>query len=239
MIFDLFSRMSQKSMDKAIDNSINKYSQTLEEDINLMVRMIYNRKTYTTDVESIKDKEIIFRCPINEYDSVTFKNENNIRLDFVSYTGLYTTRVNIIEKIIKDDNIYYKSVITQPIEKKQRRDNYRLPISLDVAYTLLPKEIIEYEGSTLDISVGGMLMETYENIYQTKNLKIKIDINDKIYDIKSYIVKKRDNFANGKYFYHLKFEDLNNKQKNEISRFIFDNKKMQAKEVASRNKNCK
>lgn len=234
MIFDLFSKMTQKSAEKAIDRSIDEYSKTLEEDINLMVRMIYNRKTYTTDVESINSREVVFRCPINEYNHVRSKNGNNIKIDFVSYTGLYTTRVTIVEKIIKEDITYYKGEITQPIEKKQRRDNYRLPISLDLTYTLLPKEITEYEGSTLDISVGGMLMETYENIYQTKNIKLKVDIEDKIYEIKSYIVKKRENFSNGKYFYHVKFEGLSNKQKNEISRFIFDNRKMKCKNIKTK-----
>ncbi|MBO3446391.1 PilZ domain-containing protein [Clostridium sp. CCUG 7971] len=226
----MFSLFNKKSV-RYIEKSVNKYNQILEDDINLIIRTIYKGKLYTSDVEYLNNREVLFRCPIDKYDIIRFDEQSIIKVEFVSYSGLYTTELLITEKIIEDNVLYYKGEFSSPIEKNQRRKNYRLPIVLDLNYTLLPRERIEYSGNTLDISIDGMLMETYENIYQTKNLKVKIDIDGKTHDIKSTIIKKRTNFRNSTYLYNLKFDKLSIKQKNEISRFIFDNKNLRDKKL--------
>ncbi|WP_042277394.1 PilZ domain-containing protein [[Clostridium] dakarense] len=220
MVFSLFNRKSEVYIEK----SLNKYKQILQDDINSVIRTRCNGRVYTSDIEYLNNREVLFRCPIDKYDIIRFDNQSIIEVDFVSCSGLYTTELLITEKIIEDNVLYYKGEIRAPIEKNNRRKNYRLPVVLDLNYTILPRERIEYSGNTLDISVDGMLMETCENIYQSKNIKIKIDIDGKTHDIKSTIIKKRTNFRNGKYLYNLKFDKLSKRHKNEISRFIFDNK---------------
>lgn len=219
-MFDLFNKKSEKYIEK----SLNKYNQILRDDISLIIRTKYKGRLYASDVEYLDNREVLFRCPIDKYQIIRFDNQSTIKVEFISYSGLYTTKLLITEKIIEDNVLYYKGEIIEPIEKSQRRRNYRLPIVLDLNYTLLPRECVEYSGNTLDISVGGMLMETCEDIYNSKNLKIKIDIDGKIYNIKSTIIRKRNNFSNGTYLYNLKFDDLSNRHRNEISRFIFDSK---------------
>lgn len=219
-MFDLFNKKSEKYIEK----SLNKYNQILRDDISLIIRTKYKGRLYASDVEYLDNREVLFRCPIDKYQIIRFDNQSTIKVEFVGYSGLYTTKLLITEKIIEDNVLYYKGEIIAPIEKSQRRRNYRLPIVLDLNYTLLPRECVEYSGNTLDISVGGMLMETCEDIYNNKNLKIKIDIDGKIYNIKSTIIRKRTNFSNGTYLYNLKFDDLSNRHRNEISRFIFDSK---------------
>lgn len=219
-MFSLFNKKSEKYIEK----SVNRYNQILQDDINLIIRTIYKGKLYAIDVEYLNNREVLFRCPTDKYDIIRFDNQSIIEAEFVSQSGLYATELLITEKIIEDNVLYYRAEISAPIEKNQRRKNYRLPIVLDLNYTLLPRERIEYSGNTLDISVDGILMETHENIYQSKNLKIKIDIDGKTHNIKSTIIKKRTSFSNGTYLYNLKFNNLSKRHKSEISRFIFDNK---------------
>lgn len=208
--------------EKKIEESLNKYGQILEEDINLKMRIKNKGKLYTTDVEYLKEKEVLFRCPTDNREIIRFNIDSIVEVNFISKGGLYKTKLSITDKIVKENILYYKGIITSKIEKLQRRDNYRLPIILDLNYTLLPKESMEFEGHTLDISIGGMLMETYENIYLNKNIRIKIDIDGKLYNIKSTILNRRQNFNSGTYLYHIKFDNLTNRHKNEISRFIYD-----------------
>lgn len=226
-MFGLFNKKSVKYVEK----SLNKYNQILENDINLIIRTRYKGKLYTSYVEYLNNRDIVFRCPIDRYEIIRFNNQSIIKVDFISHSGLYMTEILITERIVENDIVYYKGEISAPIEKNQRRKNYRLPIVLDLNYTLLPREQVEYSGNTLDISVDGMLMETYENIYQSKNIKVNIDIDGKVYDIKSTILKKRTNYSNGKYLYNLKFDDLSNRHRNEISRLIYDNKNVQSKNI--------
>ncbi|GAA3641673.1 flagellar brake protein [Asaccharospora irregularis] len=220
----MFNLLNRKSI-KSIERSIDKYNEVLVDDINLKMRIRCRNKIYTTDVEFFDNREVVFRCPIDRHDIIRFNNKSIVKVDFVSYSGLYITELLITEKIMKDDVLYYRGEINSPIEKRQRRKDYRLPITLDLSYTLLPREYSQYSGSTLDISSNGMLMETYENIYQTKKLKINIDIDGKKYTIKGTVLRKRNNFSNGTYLYNIKFDDLSSRNKSEIARFIFDTKR--------------
>lgn len=229
MILGLFGKKTQNQAEKDILESINKYSNELIDDLNLHVRLKFKNKVYITYLEELSGRDIVFREPTEEYDFSKLNGNKLIKLEFFSEKGIYVTNISINEKIIKEDIIYYKGEIKHPIQKYQRRSKFRLPVSLDVIYTMLPRETIEYNGVTKDISVGGMLMETHENIYQSKELRLKVDIEGKIYDIKSEIIRKRRSIKNGTYLYHLKFTKLNQKQKGEISRFIFDTKNMQLK----------
>lgn len=226
-MFNLFNKKSETNIEK----SVNKYNQILSEDINLVICTRYNGKSYTSYVEYLNNREVVFRCPIDKNDIVRFNNKSIIKVEFVSYSGLYTTELLITEKIIENDILYYKGEISAPIEKNERRKHYRLPIFLDLSYKVIPMEKIKYSGNTLDISVDGMLMETNEDIFQDKKLKIEIDIDGKVYNIESTIIKKRNNYRNNTYIYNLKFDNLKNRYKNEISRFIFSNIHLNAKKA--------
>ncbi len=232
MIFDLFKKKSSKYKERSIEESINKYTKILEDDIDLVVHISYHNKIYTTYAESLHNREVIFRCPVDEQNIIRYNLGEIIQLEFVSYTGLYTTEICITERIIKDDIMYYKGNINSPIEKRQRRDKFRLPINLDVSYTLPLNESRIYSGNTKDISVGGMLMENNEHLYVNKKLKITFELHNKVYRVKSTIINKRTNFANGKYLYHIRFDDLNNRQKREIYRFILGESKIEIRRNA-------
>lgn len=229
MILDLFGRKSQNKIEKDILSSINKYSNELLDDVNLYVRLKYKNNIYITYLEELSERDIVFRAPTEEYDFSKLSGNKLMKLEFFSDKGIYVTNISVDEKIVKEDIIYYKGEIKHPIEKHQRRSKFRLPVSLDVVFTMLPRETIAYSGVAKDISVGGMLMETHENIYQSKELRLGVDIEGKIYNIKSEIIRKRRSIKDGTYLYHLKFTKLTQKQKGEISRFIFDTMNMQHK----------
>ncbi|HSQ90324.1 PilZ domain-containing protein [Romboutsia sp.] len=232
VIFNLFKEKFLKYKERSIEESVSKYAKILDDDIDLKIHISYHNKMYTTYVESLHNREVVFRCPIDEENIIRYNLGKIIEIEFISYTGLYITEICITERIIKDDIMYYKGNINSPIEKKQRRDNFRLPINLDVTYTLPLNEARLYSGNTKDISVGGMLMENNEHLYVNKKLKITFELDNKVYRVKSTIINKRTNFVNGKYLYHIRFDDLNNKQKREIYRFILDEQKVELRRNA-------
>ena len=232
VIFDLFKKKSSKYKEKGIEKSINKYIPILEEDIDLVVHISYHNKIYTTYAESLHNREVVFRCPVDEENTIRYNLRKTIELEFVSYTGLYTTEIYITEKIIKDDITYYKGNINSPIQKKQRRGNFRLPINLDVSYTLPLSEARVYRGNTKNISIGGMLMESNEHLYKNKKIKITFELDSKVYRVRGTIINKRTNYTNGKYLYHIRLDDLSNGQKREIYRFILGKQKTELRRNA-------
>lgn len=217
-MFRWFSKKSEKNEEK----SLERYVQLLREDINLTIRTRFNGRLYTSYVESLNHKEVVFRCPIDEREIIRFAPNSIIKVEFISYGELYSTEILIHEKIIRDNIIFYRGIIYTSIEKNQRRKNYRLPVVLDINYTILPTETAIYSGNTLDISVDGMLMESLENITK-KDIKVTVNLDGKNFNIKSTILKKRTNYRSGTYLYNLKFSELSQRNRKEINRYIYDN----------------
>ena len=205
-MFNLFSKKSEKNLEK----SIVRYEERLKA-MDLSIRTLYKGRIYTSYVESIKDKEIIFRCPTDQYEIVRFENKSTIQVDLINQIELFKTKILITEKIIREDICFYKGLIISPIEKKERRKNHRLPIIIDCKFKTEELKNIEYDANTLNLSCSGMLMETYEDMPINKKIELKIDIDGKLYNIQSEIIKKRSKFYNFK-----------TRHKNEISRFVFD-----------------
>ncbi|MEN2258749.1 PilZ domain-containing protein [Paraclostridium benzoelyticum] len=216
-MFNLFSKKSEKNLEK----SIVRYEERLK-CMDLSIRTLYKGRIYTSYVESIKDKEIIFRCPTDQYEIVRFENKRTIQVDLINKIELFKTKILITEKIIREDISFYKGLIISPIEKKERRKNHRLPIIIDCKFKTEELKNIEYDANTLNLSCSGMLMETYEDMPINKKIELKIDIDGKLYNIQSEIIKKRSNYGSGNYLYNLKFYNFKTRHRNEISRFVFD-----------------
>lgn len=100
---------------------------------------------------------------------------------------------------------------------------------LDVMYTILPAESDKYKGNSIDISAGGMLLESEENI-RSKDIRVFFSIEGQLYNSKAKIIKKRTSYRNGTYLYNLKFNGLSGRHKNQIQRFVMNNIIVQEKD---------
>ena len=206
-MLSLFNKNSIKNIDK----SIKKYEQQLKNDLNLSLRVRYNGRQYTTYVESFDEREVIFRCPTDEYQIVRFKEDTIIRIEFISSESLYTTELLITNKIVRGQIVYYRGEINSQIQEKQRRKSNRLPA-----------ESAKYSANTIDISSGGMLIETDENI-KSKDIRVLFKIEGQSYSSKAKILKKRISYKNDTYLYNIKFIGLNNRHINQIHKYVADN----------------
>ncbi|KXZ39788.1 c-di-GMP-binding flagellar brake protein YcgR, contains PilZNR and PilZ domains [Alkalithermobacter thermoalcaliphilus JW-YL-7 = DSM 7308] len=107
------------------------------------------------------------------------------------------------------------------IKKIQRRNYFRLDISLPVDIYDLEKQLI-LRGYTKDISGGGISLLSNKTISKNSIIFCKINIENNIYNIKSKVVrsgiweKNPDMFEIG-----LSFIEITDKERNEIVGFIF------------------
>jgi len=143
-MFNLFKKKYKKDMEK----SVEKYSQVLRDDINLIIKTTYNSKSYTSYVEDFNNREVVFRCPIDENEIIRFKVESIIKVEFISYSGIYKTELFVTEKIMENDNLEYKGKISAPMKRNERRKYYRLPVVLELSYKTSPRENKTYSGRT-------------------------------------------------------------------------------------------
>lgn len=217
-MLSLFNRKSYRNIEK----SLERYNLALKNDLNLSIRVRYNGRLYTTYVEELEGREVIFRCPTDTHEIIRFKENSIIKVEFITSNSLYITDLLITNKIVRGQIVYYRGEINSPIIENQRRKSYRLPLVLDITYTILPAESDKYKGNTLDISSGGILMETEENI-KSKDIRVFFNIEGQAYTSKAKVIKKRTSYKNGTYLYNLKFNGLSGRHKGQIQRFVMNN----------------
>lgn len=207
---------------KNVEKSLEKYGDIIRNDVNLTIRVRYKGIMYDSYVESFEGKELIFRRPNDKFDIVRFNENTYIKVELISNNRLFETELLVIKKIVRGEIVYYTTEVATPIKERQRRKYERLPIVLNVDYTILPAESEIYEGSTQDISYGGMLLESAEAI-KTKDIKVKFNIEGQKYESKCKILKRRTNYKNGSYIYNIRFLDMNSRHRSQIDRYVINN----------------
>lgn len=224
MILKIF----KKRKEKEIEESINKHKKFLHDDLSLRIRIFTNEKTYDVEIQKLVDKEVIFKTNINE--RLNYKNGQIVAINFVNdNTGLFETKIRITNKRVSEFGTYYTGEIVTPIEKKQLRDNYRLPININVSYTLLPRKLKLYNGIAKDISSGGMLMESTQFIPTKKQVRLVFEVGKKMYKINGTIMRVREDEAYNKNIHHIRFDDLSKKGREELHKFVFNEQKRRLK----------
>lgn len=221
MVFDFF----KKKNDEAIQQSLNKYKKILYDDLSLKINITYAKKEHTGEIEALKNREVVFRFPIETKNEIMLKIGQNIKVDFISKRGLYTTKINITNKTVENYNTYYTGIISSPIEKNQRRNNHRLPLSLNVSYVLLPNELKTYNGTSKDISAGGMLLESSYFVPKDRKIKVFFELDKKMYRLNATIIRSVENISYENYLHHIRFDYKGSREKNEIAKFIFNEEK--------------
>lgn len=69
------------------------------------IRVRYNGRLYTTYVEELEGREVIFRCPTDKYEIIRFRESSVIKVEFISSDSLYTTELLFKKKINKEIDI--------------------------------------------------------------------------------------------------------------------------------------
>ena len=222
-------------------------------DINFLhqnTEKIYKSTVY----DFISDNEIEITMPMDEGKMVMFNIGFETQLYFYTAKGLYSCDAVVVNRY-KKDNFFLLSVkIITALKKIQRREFYRLETMIDFAYYKISDEVaeletteelfeeianpdyIEYKGyaRTRDISGGGMKFTTTEPLKVGEKILTVIHLVNSKIDHMFYLVteivasdaveKKSDLWV-----VRSKFEFKNQKDRDLIIRYIFEEDRMRRK----------
>jgi c-di-GMP-binding flagellar brake protein YcgR len=212
--------------------------------INSKIEIIENGETYRSNVQDVSDKAIVIDIPIsgNKYyllhEGLTIEFFTCIKKEF------YKCRATVIAK--RSQSNLQLALLSAPevLERIQRREYFRLPISLDVKYYPLPegrvftqlsdvpqgyfKEMIK--TFTVDLSGGGAKIVTREKLSPNRFVLINLSIPEEIFILCS-VVRTETDVINKNYKVALKFISLDEKDREKIIRFIFIKSREQSKIV--------
>lgn len=183
-------------------------------------------------VEEIKDNYLYISMPMKKGALVPLWPGQEIRLIFRDRHSSVGGASRVISR--RRDPLPHL-VVNRPLKLvpvKQKREFVRLPVTLPVRFKVATEtaednsnNIAEIEeGVTIDISAGGLFLTTKAVLqaHQILELELKLTEHDSIYckaEVVRVFAKKRQNED---YKIALIFEDISERQRDRIFKFIFD-----------------
>lgn len=176
----------------------------------------------------VSNDTMIVAHPMKKMSYIRVTANDNLNIICSKESGVFSF-TGVLEQRITDNDMFQLIIkVTSGPQKVQRRDFFRLPISVKIGIIVsqeLPTEKSEFIYTvTKDISAGGVCIRFNKPIDLATDLycKFKIDEGDDIV-LKANVVRAEEvNEPQGKYNLGIKFCDYDEKTKQRIIRFIFD-----------------
>lgn len=203
--------------------------------INKQIQFINNKLFFTGKVIKIDDKFLVVTIS-NLQDNFKIFHVNAIVNFFIVFiTNAYWCNSRVIG--CKADDYSQLLVLERPkiINKIERRKSPRIPTILDIQYSFLSDNIdrlskvtqiyqlTKKKTFTIDISLGGIAIITYEKIKSGKLVFVSFKIKKNILSVCS-VIRTEDNKKGTNFKTALKFIDIDIDDQNIINEYI--NEKM-------------
>lgn len=210
------------------------------------------RKVYKSQVLDLYEgNKLQIAMPIEGYKVLLLPIGGKYEASFYSNGSIYTALIQVTDRYKKRNQYVLDIMLASALKKYQRREFYRLEHAMDIFYRYMlpeememePEELIESmdredllfsKAVSLDISGGGMRFVTEKKMHRGDGLIIKFEIE---YDGKKkeiltparVIFSQSTLIQKNKIEQRIEFVHLNNRQREQIIRFIFEKERSNRK----------
>jgi c-di-GMP-binding flagellar brake protein YcgR len=214
--------------------TVKEYKDSLLSDINLSLRVTYDKNTYITKIVDWQEDIITFFAPMDKTDWVILPHAVTLDLCFISKKALYMTTIQILGKYTSKQKLYYNAVISSPLEKKQQRQYFRLDVLMNVNYKVLPEDISSvdlntlefHRGTTVNISVGGLCLVSDQKMNRGDKLYMEFKFLDTDFQLMGELLNIGEQNNVGTYNHRVQFISLSRREENLLSTLIFKKQRL-------------
>lgn len=223
-----------------IDESIKMYQKALMDDMNLTLRLCYLNNTHITKPIEWVERLLSFEAPISKLDWVIYPIDAVVEMIFVSKLALFHSEIRIVKSYHKGNSLFYIGEIISTITKKQQREHFRLDVTFDVAFQLLPEnqdEDFEYtdlaveKGFCVNISTGGMCLNTNLQLKTSQSIMLTFEFVNMNFTLKGIVLGLGEKNAAGYYSHRIQFQELDMADMDLLSRSIFEKQRLLLKKT--------
>lgn len=207
-----------------IQKSIDRYYDSIMKDINASARLVIEGKkedqTHITRIIDWNDEYISFHAPLVLGEYIRLLTDRTYGFIIVTKAAIYKTSIKITEFAKnKQGHFYYKAIMVSRLQRKQQRNYFRLNWINDFQYQLEGSADWQ-DATTIDISVGGMLMASPEATNQDDSIHINITLMDKQFILSGLVLESVGKNQAGLYVSRVKFKDLTDFKENALSKIM-------------------
>jgi c-di-GMP-binding flagellar brake protein YcgR len=210
--------------------------------INQKIDVIDNNSTYKSKIQDINDDYIMIDVPYAS-SSYLLMHTGKVIEFYAAFENDVIKYKSVILSRKKEQNVYL-AVLTVPemVGKVQRRDYFRLPISLEVSYNVLtgtknnynldniPEAFLKSlkKAATIDLSGGGVKIITDKYIKHNSKVLIILNLSKEI-KIICNTIRCDYNSINKNYRTALSFMNIDERTRDVIIKFVFEKSREQTK----------
>ncbi|MEA4849759.1 MAG: flagellar brake protein [Clostridiaceae bacterium] len=192
------------------------------------VDLVGELHVYVSQIVDIHDNDYIdVLIPIHKKRDVHLKPDTILKLILLKGDAIYEFRTVLLEKLFGGIPLLRLKVVSE-VNKIQRRDFYRLKVMKEIEARLVEDLKAKKFGESFkcnmhDISAGGLLFSSKQELSENDILEFTIDLNGKKHIVFGAIVRRTLN-ENRKapYSYGVMYVNTNMTERNAITKFIFE-----------------
>ncbi len=206
-----------------IQNSIDRYYDSIMKDINSSARIVTGdteETTYITSIIDWHDNHISFHAPLVLGDYIRLLTGRTYSFLIVTKACIYMTSVEIVKFTKnKQGHYYYKATIVSPLKRNQQRKYFRLEWVNSFKYKTNKSD--EWKtATTLDISVGGLLAASKNPINKNDSIHINITLLDQDFVINGVVLESLGKNHTDLYISRIQFHELSDFRSDLLSKAI-------------------
>lgn len=210
-------------MDK-IQESINLYHDLVMKDMNASARIVVQgkeeEKTYISRIIDWNDKAISFHAPLVLGEYVRLITDRTYPFIIVTKACIYTTSVKIIKLTKnKQGHFYYKATIDATLKRNQQRKYFRLEWINTFKYKTAESDDWS-QGTTLDISAGGLLMASKNSVDRNDSIHIELSLFETDFVLYGLVLEARGKNHTDMYISRVQFHELSRYSENLLTQAI-------------------
>lgn len=210
--------------------------------INQIIEIIDNGQTFNANIQDINKEYIMINMPVSDNKYYIMHRGSIIEFYVTTNRDISKFRSEVLGK--KIENNIQLVILSSPefIERVQRREYFRLPVSLAVKIYMFPDDR-EYtsihdvpeesfrklkNGIIVDISGGGLKIAVKEKMIKGHYAVISMQIPDELILLSKIVWVEKDQ-ENRNYKVALKYENISERERDKIIKFIFAKMRSQSK----------
>jgi len=178
---------------------------------------------YRTKIEEVGTRILSVGVPLCEGQFIPLREGTILDVIFNDEYSAYTFSSYIIRRLALPIPTF---IIEFPnkINKVQRRQYVRVPIVNPVVYSVVTKDGIskEKKGFTADLSGGGMLLRTFENLPPETMIMINTLIGENNIDIQGITIRSIKEDNSNYYDVSVMFIGISERIRDKIISYVFD-----------------
>ncbi|WP_422445787.1 flagellar brake protein [Thermoanaerobacterium sp. DL9XJH110] len=188
--------------------------------VNIEVEGQEENSFFPSKIEDVEPEKLVLSMPMKKNMIYFIAINKPIKIYFLKGDFLYCVDGKVINKTYSPVPLLTAQLVGQPY-KNQRREYFRLKISLDVSAKVAGSEHC-VNGRTRDLSAGGALLLLPEEIKKGEVIEVRLSINSEDLVLKALVVRSEKDLERrvNPYNVAVQFMEIDNNQRDFIIKFL-------------------